>query len=388
VTCTWCGRDVPEGRFCGRCGARQDASQEHAPAQSDRRAARGAQFAAAPHERVASPRLVSTLFPHLPADHMATFRLALLGGTATIVVLAALRLFPVALVAAAVLVPLTTITYLIAVDLYESEPIRVLAATMAWGVLAGVGLGFAGRALAPSGVELLIAGTGSRILARGVALPLAGLVLASAGPLLLLRYRWFNDVLDGVTFGTASAVSLAGAQALVVGAGLFTAGVRPPGAVSAWIWRLLAQGVAVPVLWAAAVGLACGSFWLRYRAPVRDRSALGAIGQPATAVPVAAVLVVGASVAQLELRPLGALIALIPVDVAALLALRVAIHVGLLEEIQEVPAGAEITCPNCDARIARMSFCSNCGIALSALPKGAAPPSDATPAGLREEPPT
>jgi hypothetical protein len=313
---------------------------------------------------------------------------ALLGGSAAIVVLAALRLFPVALVAAAVLVPLTTVTYLIAVDLYESEPVRVLAATMAWGVLAGVGLGFAGRALAPSGVELLIAGTASRLLARGVALPLAGLVLAAAGPLLLLRYRWFNDVLDGVTFGAASAVSLAGAQALVVGAGLFTAGVRPPGAVSAWIWRLLAQGVAIPVLWAAAVGLACGSFWLRFRAPVRDRSALGPIGHPATAVPMAAVLVVGAAVVQLELQPLGALLALVPLDLLALLALRMAIHVGLLEEIQEVPTGAEIECPNCDARIARLSFCSNCGIALSALPKGAAPPSEATPAGRGDEAPT
>jgi hypothetical protein len=301
---------------------------------------------------------------------MPAFRLTLVGGTAAVVALTALRLFPVALVAAAILVPLVTVTYLIAVDLYESEPIRVLAATMVWGGAAGVALGIAGRVLAPSGVELLVAGGASKVLARGVALPLAGLALAAAGPLLLLRYRWFNDVLDGVTFGAASAVCVAGAQALVVGAGLFTGGVRPAGAISAWIYRLLAQGVAVPVLWAAATGLAVGSFWLRFRAPVRDRGALGPLGHPGAAVPIAAALVVGGAILQLELSPLGALIAIVPLDLASLLALRVAIHLGLLEEIGEVTTGTEIECPNCGARIVRLAFCSNCGIALAALPKG------------------
>ena len=46
-------------------------------------------------------------------------------------------MFPVAIVAAAILVPLVTIIYLYDVDVYENEPIRVVALTFLWGALVG-----------------------------------------------------------------------------------------------------------------------------------------------------------------------------------------------------------------------------------------------------------
>ena len=55
---------------------------------------------------------ISTLFPHLPRADMRSFRLALLGAVAIVVVLALLRLYPLALVAAAVSVPLLFLLYL------------------------------------------------------------------------------------------------------------------------------------------------------------------------------------------------------------------------------------------------------------------------------------
>ncbi len=326
-------------------------------------------FAAAPHEPVRVPRLVSTLFPHLPRSDMAPFRILLGIGAAIVAALALLGLFPVAMAAAAALVPFVMVLYLLDVDLYEDEPLVVVAATMLWGAVAGVGLGLVAKALAPSGVELLLSPASSRVLALGVLIPVAGLVLALAGPLVLLRYRRFNDVLDGVTFAAASAVCLAGALAIVEGSDLFAQGLRPVGAAMPWVFRTLSQGVLIPVLWACSVGVAGAALWLRFRAPVRDRAALGAVGRPAVASLTAAALLVVGSTLLLELQPVWAFVALIPLDLVALILLRRAIHLGLLEESLEVPIGPDITCPNCGRPTPRHTFCIACGIALSAMPK-------------------
>ena len=96
-----------------------------------------------------------------------------------------------------------------------------------------------------------------------------------AGPLVLLQYKRFNDVLDGATFGVASGVAFVGAQTLVTALDLFDSGLRPVGEIGPWIVRLLVLGVAMPVVAAGAIGGLCGVLWLRYRAPVRDRGALG-----------------------------------------------------------------------------------------------------------------
>ena len=82
-------------------------------------------------------RLVSTLYPALPREEIRTFQTALIAGTALIVLLGVLGFFPVAIVAAAVLVPLITVIYLYDVDTYEDEPVRVVALTFLWGAVDG-----------------------------------------------------------------------------------------------------------------------------------------------------------------------------------------------------------------------------------------------------------
>src|SRR4051794_11019786 len=96
VTCPNCGHEVPDGSFCVRCGARL----------SDGEAGRRRGFAAAPHESRLSPRLISTLFPHLPRADLTAYRIAFVVGLATMAGLAIGGLYPLALVAAAVFVPL------------------------------------------------------------------------------------------------------------------------------------------------------------------------------------------------------------------------------------------------------------------------------------------
>ena len=281
MTCPHCRTDVPQAPYCVRCGEPLESRDSPYPHET-----RG--FAAAPHQRVNSPRIVSTLFPHLPRAEMIAFESTLLGGAAAIVVLSVLRLFPLALIAAAALVPFLVVLYLWSVKLYEDEPLPMLLFTIVWGAVAGVGLGLAARHVNTT-LDLLTERTGGHtVLWIGVLLPLLTVAVTVAGPLALIGYRRFDGVLDGATFGSACAVSCLSAEAITNSAGFLGGGLRAAGTTSLWVARLLTLGVAVPVVGAGAVGAACAAFWLRYRAPLRDRGALGVLGSPAVAVAAAA----------------------------------------------------------------------------------------------------
>ena len=181
IRCDQCHHDVPALDFCVRCGDPLLA-EKHGVGLTGRRSDR---FAAAPGERALALHL-STLFPQLPRADMATFQIAFLIGLGVIVALAAFGLYPVALAAALVLVPLLLILYGWEIDIYEDEPLRVLAFTGAWGLLAGGLVSLAIRALAPVESGLLQGPTTGAILLRGVLIPLIGGVLMLIGPLVLL----------------------------------------------------------------------------------------------------------------------------------------------------------------------------------------------------------
>ncbi len=310
---------------------------------------------------------------------MLGFRIALVGGSAIVTALALLRLFPMALVAAAMLLPLVVTLYVLDVNVYEDEPVWAFLLTMGWGAAVGVGFGALGLALGPSASDVVRQGRDAYILVNGIVLPLGGLALLLLGPLVLLRYHRFNAVLDGVTFGVVAAASFVAAEVITYGYSILGSGVRPQGAVLPWIWRLLALGVGTPVLTMGAAGSMCASLWLRYRAPMRDRGALGLLGHPLFALPAAGVLVVGGAIGETFLPAGGWLAWLLAFDLVALVLLRRAIHVGLLEEEAEIPIGPELTCSNCGAQTARHTFCGSCGISLQALPKSR--PRSTGPAG-------
>jgi hypothetical protein len=356
--CPSCGRNTASGVYCAHCGAVLH------PVGAER----GGHFAAEPHQHLLTPSVVSTLFPHLPLRGHNTFRALLLTGILLMGSLALAGLFPVALIAAAVLVPLLVVLYLREVDLYEEEPIKVLALTVLWGAATGVGVGFLSDAVANSGAVLASQTTGHAVLWNGFLLPLIGLVVVLIGPLVLLPYRNFNDVLDGVTFGGAAAVTFAGAELLTHSSEFLAGGLAPVGLVAWWTLRVLTLGVAVPVLAAAAVGALAGALWLRFRAPQTDSRAHKLLAQPVLAVLFAAVLLVGSALLQLYVDPWGALAAVVALAIVALIWLRLLIHVGLIEEQTEGGRSGE-HCTNCGRSVFRGAFCSYCGVAVRALPK-------------------
>jgi len=360
--CPNCHRPTPDGNFCVRCGV-----PLHAETTPDSARARS-QFAAAPAEREYVPWLVSTLFPQLPRHSDRHFRVALLGGAVLVIALAAFRLFPVAVIVAALLMPLLTVVYFYDVDIYEQSPAWAIGWTLGWGAAAGVGVGFLARALYPSGFALIDRGSSELLIRGGLIVPAVGVAVMLFGPLALLRYRLFNETLDGATFGAATAAAFSAGLAVVAGVGSLRSGLRPGGAQLPWIERLAALGIATPVLSMAAIGIASAALWLRFRAPVEDRSKLGPFGNPVVAILLAFALVIGGAVLEPLLATglwLAALAVLCPVG---LMLLRRAIHIGLLEEADEIPIGAQIVCANCGHQTASHTFCGNCGIALKALP--------------------
>jgi hypothetical protein len=189
-----------------------------------------------------------------------------------------------------------------------------------------------------------------------------------AGPLLLLGRKRFDDVLDGATFGATCAVSWAGAELLTRSTDFLSSGLRPIGLVTPWVLRVLCFGVAIPVVFAAAIGAAAGGLWLRFRAPRTDRPKHPLL-EPAVSIPLAVAAVVGAALVQLYLTEWAQLAALAGIALVALVWLRQVIHLGLLEEAKEIEIGAPVRCANCGHMTPNHTFCVNCGIALRALPK-------------------
>ena len=392
IHCDQCGEEVPNLTWCVRCGDPLEEEQRRGRSGRVREA-----YAAAPGERANSLRIVSTLYPSLPREEIRTFQLALLGGTVLIVALGLLGFFPVAIVAAAILVPLVTIIYVYDVDVYEDEPLRVVAFTFLWGAITGALFSFAISQLFPITAASLVGGSalgggGSPFpWVRGVIAPTLSVLIMIAGPLVLLPYKRFNDVLDGATFGVASGVAFVGAQTLVTAVTLFESGLRPVGDVVPWVTRLLVLGVAMPVLAAGAIGGLGGVLWLRYRAPVHDRTVLGPLGHPLVALLMAVAALLIASLAELLLPELGALIVVVVLAVIGLLWLRRIIHVGLLQEASEIPIGPAITCPDCGDPTPFHTYCGLCGVSLKALPRTRGPVAPAVVVGelnapYREQP--
>ena len=372
--CPHCGQSVPHLHYCVRCGSPLDST------------ARRHEFAAHPGEPVQAVRLFSTLFPHLPRDGYDAFRYSLLLGVVVVAGLVLAGLYPLALVASAVVVPVLFVLYFIEVDLYERAPLAVILATVAWGTVVGAALGVIGRLASTSG-----AAEGTTNLAAGVpaavGIALLGAALATLGPLALIRHRAFDDVLDGATFGAISGAVYASAYGVARSSDLLGAGLRPGGDPLPWLVRLGVLGLAEPILLAATIGSICAAFWLRYRAPVGDRHALGWLGMPGPAILAGVVLLAASAAARAVFPLLGSFVATGIAAAIGLLWLRATIHVGLLEEANEAGIGPPTRCANCGRLTPGHTFCGWCGVSLQALPRSsrrtagppAAPPTVAPP---------
>ena len=366
--CSACGRPVPDGAFCGACGAHLGAGDDGA---ADRY--RYHAFAANPAEHVLQPSVISTLFPHLPHRRTAPFQMAALLAGLFLLALGALRFTGPAIAAAALLVPLLYLLYLYEVEVYEDEPVTVLAATVGVGALLGVGWALvSGPLITRSAVQNLTVGaTPNRILIAGVLLPLAAQLVMLVGTLIVYTIRHFDEALDGFSFGAASALGFTAALTVVnLWPELRTSNVAQIPALTS-VTDVLQRGLLVPFINAGTTGLIAGALWLR-RGEVRR---LGGVGRAwVTSLPGAVVVAVVVDIVlglsdTLADNLAGALVVRLIVAAALLLAIRLAVHHMLLAEAVTTMVGAVEPCAHCHHIVPRMAFCPNCGVAIRATPK-------------------
>jgi RsiW-degrading membrane proteinase PrsW (M82 family) len=334
MRCFACGREVPEGVFCTRCGADQDATGGSA----DPRRRRG-RFAANPDEHVAQPGVMSALFPHLDHDEVNEFRWALVAGIVVLLVLYLAGLITAAILGAAVLVPLLYVLYLYEVRVYRDAPVPVLGLTMGAGIVLGVVVSLVARVLQG---PLQVTGTGpldsgidiGPFLLTGLLLPIVQETVKPLPALLLRRRPDFDQTIDGLVFGVAAGLGFALAQTVVQFSQVVTSlDFRTDPAN--WLFPLISAAIFLPLLHGSTTGAITAAVW-RFGRHHTGALEIGAI--------VAAIVVGG-----------------------IVIYVRYLLHDALLDEAASMGLAVTV-CMSCHQRVTAAGFCPSCGMALNAVP--------------------
>lgn len=364
--CRVCKVDVPAGEYCGLCGCHLTPRPREGPDWL-----RPRDFSAAPDEHLLQLSVASSLFPHLPQRSRSAFRIGLLVLVAALVAFTLLRL-PAALVTVAALgLPLLFVLYLRESDAFRDFPLGTLVLTAALAVGLAVGwVLLTGATFARSyNVGLGSAIVGARMLRMGIVVPLGGVILMLLPAVLVRAIRPSSrEALDGFMIGTLGALSFTAAATLTRLAPQFGTGVvskRPM--ESLWVEGGI-RGLAVPLTAAAAGGLIGAALWFtrppskRDQRPVLVRAVLVGFAVAVLVVYLALGLIDVAHFPQLLM-----LVLYLALAVAALLLLRVGLHLALLHEAHdEIRAEEPLLCPHCGHVVPDMAFCPACGVATRA----------------------
>jgi hypothetical protein len=314
--------------------------------------------------------IVTTLFPRLPRRHAHLFRETLAVGVLLVILLAALRLYTPALIAAGSLLPVLYFIYLYEVEVRKAGLITNLIATFGIGAALGVGysLGFGHL------VKVTLDGTRQGPAFSGILLPVVAQLLMLIGPLLLLRRARFAEALDGLSFGVTSALGFTLASVVAGYWHTITAPLLGASSVSTEeIAGLLRVAVLAGVVNAATTGIVTTSLWLRHHGRSRKRHDHVVLRLP-TAVVIAFGFQIVLGIVTYFTTSLLLVVILWLIASALLLEwVRVTVHHALLEEGAEVVIGEPSACPECHLMVPTMYFCPACGASRSAVPKHTRP---------------
>jgi hypothetical protein len=367
VTCRVCENDVPAGAFCGFCGAAQSRTTGSGPDWLRVRA-----YGAADGENVLRLSMVSSLFPHLPHRSRSTFRWGLAALVVVLVVLALLR-WQAALVAVCALgLPLLFLIYVEESDVYGDDdlPLRTLLLTAVLGAALGLGWTLLTAPTASRAYADVLGGwSWDRTLVNGLAIPVAGALLMLIPTVIVRLLRPKNlESLDGFLIGSLGAIAFTAAGTFVRLAPQLASGPVDHGLpVRLFLVEAGLQGVAVPLTAASVGGMFGAAVWLTWQGEPRrqERNRFVSAIIPtvlATVVLYAAVGVIDSASLRQELQ-LGLHLL---VAAAAVLVLRIGVHLALLKETHEELRGEPAVCAECHQVVPDMAFCPNCGVATRA----------------------
>jgi RsiW-degrading membrane proteinase PrsW (M82 family) len=369
MRCEHCGRETPEGHYCAYCGAHLPASDTpHSPT------ARRHVFALNPNEHVYQPGIISTFFPHLSPYRTHQFRWVLFVLAAIVLLLVAGHYIPIAIVAAALIVPVLYLAYFYVVEVYEDEPLSVLALTFVAGAVLGALMNLAfyrvtigQMRIGLQGVDPL-ANQGTYLVLTALIEPIIAQALMLVGPLILFFTRkHFDETLDGLVFGVASGLGFATAQSIILYWLLITGSLQPAGSTVSWALPIIRIALLTPLLFAATTGLICTVLWLR-RDPTPPTREMGPLASLPVAILIALLALILPAVGATFYggQVLNLLWYGIPV-VIMMLIVRHVLHVGLIDKARDLGHGGTLKCPHCLHTVPDVPFCPNCGIAMRSV---------------------
>lgn len=262
MTCPKCSSANPEvAFFCHRCGAPLKGSAS----------SRAGTYAVQSSEGVNQFALISTIMPHTNRETADNYRWAMIVSAVLIVAATALGLLPVAIAAAAFLIPVAYLVYIYDVNLWEDAPAPVVIGLflVTGGLSVLVSLAFyrwffegeflslaAGAARGGIGTLSVPA-----LLLFAVALPVVAELVKNLPGVLLARMPQFDDMIDGLTFGVAAGTAYAAFETLVVFSPVFTSGdFRTEQGLTTWLVIVLNLMVVKTLIYGTASGIAVAAF--------------------------------------------------------------------------------------------------------------------------------
>ena len=364
LVCPACGAAVPDGTFCGCCGAELAASPGYW-----RTVLRPKVFAAAPREKLTVPLVTSSLFPHLERPSRSPFQAGLVALGLALVGFSWLRLIGPLITVAAFGVPVLFALYLWQTNVYRDVARHGLLVSALIGTALGVGWTlFTGGAVARAyGIPIAAGFALEQVLSVGLAISLVGayLMIVPAVIVRLLRPPQ-RESLDGFVIGAMGALAFTAASTITNFAPQYVSGLITNVPTSRLAVHAALYGLAAPLTAGACGGLIGIALWFQPGTQSRSRR------WRVRAALVFFTLLVGALYSSIwimeaaRLPQSTQLLLHLIVAMVALIALRVAIQMALLREAQEAPTGQPILCVHCDRVVPDMPFCPACGAATRA----------------------
>ena len=263
MACPTCSSDNPEvASFCNRCGTSLVRTGQ----------AKRVSYVVQSAEGVGQFALISTVMPHTSRRSADNYRWAMILSGVLILGAAALGLLPIAIAAAAFLVPLAYLVYIDDVNLWEEAPAAVVVglflATGALSVLVSLFFfdwvfdaqwaSFAGGGRARGGIGSL---SFPALLIFAVLLPVVSEVAKNVFAVLLAARPQFDDMIDGLTFGVAAGTSYAAFETIVVYSSVFTAqDFRTTTGIATWLIVVVNVMVIKSLIYGTATGIAVAAF--------------------------------------------------------------------------------------------------------------------------------
>ncbi|WP_309650086.1 PrsW family glutamic-type intramembrane protease [Nocardioides sp.] len=395
MSCPTCQSENPEvAAFCHRCGTSQ-----HASSGSTRT------YAVQSSEGVNQFAVISTIMPHSNRETADNYRWAMIISAVLVIGATALGLLPIAIAAAAFLVPITYLVYIYDVNLWEDAPAPVVAGLfLVTGALAAlVSLIFFDWVFADEFRQLGSSGRAGMesfplvpLLIFAVLLPVVAELVKNLPGVLLARMPQFDDMIDGLTFGVAAGTAYAAFETIVLFRSVFTSGdFRTEQGLATWVVVIINLMVVKSLIYGTASGIAVAAF--SGKGEGYDGFTPFYVKNLAFAMVMNVLYWVGVRLA--ANLPYGQLIGLLwgfVVLVVLVIRIRVMMQAALLEAAVEAAAKSdpskretlvESFCPECENMLlAGSHFCIVCGTSVRSTSRQArsvmttqSPPADGSP---------